>query len=169
MWQMARVAALFVAAAVAGTTAFAAAPPAIRTVTRACSTTSFTIAFDPKQRAVVADGAGHVLASASYTSASVSSRCRRVAEPKAFVGSALGPEIQHAMTFRCLASKPIRIHVHAIRNRDTDAIVGSSLSVGIGAPRLRVIAAAVLKNKGDPYAPQLYRARAYCKLGARAH
>jgi hypothetical protein len=46
--------------------------------------------------------------------------------------------------------------------------VGSSLIVGIGAPRLRVVASAVLKNKGDPYAPQLYRARAYCKLGARA-
>jgi len=167
MCQMARVAVLAIAAVVVGTSAFAAAPPSIRTVTRACSTTSFAIAFDPKRRAVVTDGAGHVLASASYTSASVSRRCRRVAEPKAFVDSSLGPEIQHAMTFLCRASKPIRIHVHAIRNRDTDAIVGSSLSVGIGAPRLRVIVAAVLKNKGDPYAPQLYRAQAYCKLGAK--
>ena len=164
---MARVAASLAAAAVTGMATLAAASTPFRPVTRACSTTSFALAFDPKRRAVVTDGAGHLLASASYTSASVSSRCRRVAEPKAFVGSALGPEIQHAMTFRCLASKPIRIHVHAIRNRDTDAIVGSSLSVGIGAPRLQVIAAAVLKNKGDPYAPQLYRARAYCKLGAK--
>jgi hypothetical protein len=165
---MARVAVLLAAAAAAiGTIASAAAPPSIRTVTRACSATSFTIAFDPRRRAVVTDGAGHVLASASYTNASVSSRCRRVAEPKAFLDSGLGPEIRRAMTFRCQASKPIRIHVHPIRNRDTDAIVGSSLSVGIGAPRLQVIAAAVLKNKGDPYAPQLYRARAYCKLGAK--
>ena len=167
MCHMARVAVLAVAAAVAGTAAFAASPPSIRTVTRACSTTSFTIAFDPKRHAVVTDGAGHVLATSSYTSASVSSRCRRVAEPKTFIDDALGPEIRKAMSIRCLASEPIRIHVHAIRNRDTDAIVGSSLSVGIGAPRLRVIAAAVLKNKGDPYAPQFYRARAYCKLGAK--
>jgi hypothetical protein len=165
---MLRVAAFLAAAAAIGATAFAAAPPTIPTVTRACSTRSFTIAFDPKRRAVVTDGAGHVLATSSYTSASVSSRCRRVAEPKGYVDAALGPEIHSAMTFRCLASKPIRIHVHAIRNRDTDAVVGSSLSVGIGAPRLRTIVAAVLKNKGDPYAPQLYRARAYCKLGARA-
>ena len=164
---MARVAVLLAAAAAIGTTAFAAAPASIRTVTRACSTTSFTMAFDPKRRAVVTDGAGHVLATSSYTSASVSSRCRRVAEPKGYVDGALGPEIHSAMTFRCLTSKPIRIHVHPIRNRDTNAIVGSSLIVGIGAPRLRTIAAAVLKNKGDPYAPQLYRARAYCKLGAK--
>ena len=42
--------------------------------------------------------------------------------------------------------------------------IGSSLSVSSGP--LRVIAAAVLKNKGDPYASTVYRARAYCKLGA---
>ena len=163
---MARVAALLAAAAAIGTTAFAAAPPSIRTVTRACSTTSFTFAFDPKRRAVVTDGAGHVLASSSYTSASISSRCRRVVKPKAFVDGGLGPATHSAMTVRCMTSKPIRIHVHPIRN-EADAIVGSSLSVGIGAPRLRVVAAAVLKKSGSPYAPQLYRARAYCKLGAR--
>jgi hypothetical protein len=163
---MARVAALLAAAAAIGT-AFVAAPPSVRTVTRACSTSSFTIVFDPKRRAVVTDGARHVLASASYTSASFSSRCRRVAEPRALVDAGLGPATHGATTVRCLTSQPIRIHVHPIRN-DADAIVGSSLSVGFGAPRLRVVVAAVLKNKGSPYAPQLYRARAYCKLGARA-
>ena len=46
--------------------------------------------------------------------------------------------------------------------------VGSNLGVGIGAPRLRVIVSAVLKNRGDPYASRVYRARSYCKLGAKS-
>ena len=163
---MARVAALLAAAAVTGMATLAAASTPFRPVTRACSTTSFALAFDPKRRAVVTDGAGYVLAAASYTSASVSSRCQRVAEPKALVDDGLGPATHSAMTARCSTSQPIRIHVHPIRN-ERDAIVGSSLSVGIGAPRLRVVAAAVLKGKGSPYAPRLYRARAYCKLGAK--
>ena len=58
------------------------------------------------------------------------------------------------------------MHVNPIRS-ESGAIVGGNLVVGVGTdPRLRVIASAVLKNKGDPYASRVYRAAAYCKLGA---
>jgi hypothetical protein len=139
---------------------------AVRTGTVACSTNSFALSFDPKQRAVVTSS-GKVLASASFTSRSFGSSCRRVSEPKRLLDGGLGPEIRSAISFRCAASEPIRIHVHPITNEAGDKIVGSSLSVGIGTTRLRVIAAAVLKNRGDPYASTVYRARSYCKLGAR--
>ena len=133
--------------------------------TAVCASRSFTMTFDPKRRAFVTDGA-HVLASASFTSRAVSSRCRRVREPKRFLVGGLGPEIRARTSFRCLATRPIRVHVNPIRN-DAGAIVGTSLQAGIGTDaRLRVIASAILKNKGDPYASRVYRAAAYCKLGA---
>lgn len=135
------------------------------TATAVCAAHSFTMTFDPKRQAVVSDGT-HVLASASFTSRAVSSRCRRVAEPKRYVDGGLGPEIRARTSFRCLADKPIRVHVNPIRN-DAGAIVGSSLQVGIGTDaRLRVISSAILKNKGNSYASRVYRAAAYCKLGA---
>ena len=149
--------------------ALVAAPASSSTMrlsaTAVCTTQSFTMTFDPKRRAVVSDGT-HVLASASFTSRAVSSRCRRVAEPKRFLDGGLGREIRARTSFRCLATKPIRVHVNPIRN-DAGAIVGTSLQAGIGTDaRLRVIASAILKNKGDPYASRVYRAAAYCKLGA---
>jgi hypothetical protein len=136
-----------------------------QTATAVCASHSFTMTFDPKQKAFVSDGT-HVLASASFTSRAVSSRCRRVAEPKRFVDGGLGPPIRAGTSFRCLATKPLRVHVNPIRN-EAGAIVGSSLQVGIGTDaRLRVIASAILKNKGNPYASRVYRAATYCKLGA---
>ena len=123
------------------------------------------MAFDPKRQAVVNDGA-HVLASASFTSRTISSRCRRVAEPKRMVSAGLGGEIRGRTSFRCLTTQPIRVHVNPIRN-DAGAIVGSSFQVGIGTDAsLHVIASAILKNKGNPYASRVYRAATYCKLGA---
>jgi hypothetical protein len=137
----------------------------VGTGTVACGTNSFQISFDPKQRVVVT-GDGKMLATASFTARSLGSACRRVAEPKAFLDGGLGAEIRRPISFRCAANEPIRIHVNPIRN-DAGGIVGSSLSVGIGAPRLKVIASAVLKNRGSPYASRVYRARSYCKLGAK--
>jgi hypothetical protein len=135
------------------------------TATAVCATHSFTMTFDPKRRAFVTDGT-RVLASGSFTSRAVSSRCRRVPEPKRFVGAGLGPEIRARTSFRCLATKPIRVHVNPIRN-EAGAIVGTSLEAGIGTDAtLRVIASAILKNKGDPYASRVYRSSTYCKLGA---
>jgi hypothetical protein len=55
--------------------------------------------------------------------------------------------------------------VNPIRGGNTNAVVGSNLVVGIGSP-LRVIASAILRNKGDPYGSRVYRAATYCKLGA---
>jgi hypothetical protein len=159
-------AAVFVALAV-GATAVAASAGSrqVSTVTAVCATHSFTVSFDPKRQAVVSDGR-NTLASVSFTSRSVSSRCRRVAAPKRYLGGRLGAEIRVRTSFRCLATKPIRVHVNPIRN-DAGAVVGSSLQVGIGSEaRLRVIASAILKNKGDPYASRVYRAATYCKLGA---
>jgi hypothetical protein len=135
------------------------------TATAVCATRSFTMTFDPKRRAVVTDGT-HVLASGSFTSRAVSSRCRRVREPKRFLDGGLGAEIRARTSFRCLATRPIRVHVNPIRN-EAGAIVGTSLQAGIGTnARLRVIASAILKSKGDPYASRVYRAARYCKLGA---
>jgi hypothetical protein len=151
------------AAAVLG--AAASGSRQVSTATAVCGTHSFTMAFDPKRRAVVTDGT-HVLASVSFTSRSVSSRCRRVAGPKRYLDGGLGAEIRRAISFRCLATKPIRVHVSPIRD-DAGAVVGSSLQAGIGTDaRLRVIASAILKNKGNPYASRVYRAATYCKLGA---
>jgi hypothetical protein len=162
MLRVGVVLACFLAAA---TVALGASAPAVRTATAICSAHAFTIVFDPSRQAVVTDGE-HVLASATFTSRVVSSRCRRVPEPKRYVGGGLGPEIRARTSFRCLANKPIRVHVNPIRN-DAGAIVGSSLQVGIGTnSRLRVIASAILKNRGNPYASRVYRAAAYCKLGA---
>jgi hypothetical protein len=135
------------------------------TATAVCASHSFTMTFDPKRKAVVTDGT-QVLASGSFTSRAVSSRCRRVPEPKRFVDGGLGSEIRARTSFRCLANGPIRVHVNPIRN-DAGAIVGTSLQAGIGTDaRLRVIASAILKNKGDPYASRVYRSATYCKLGA---
>jgi hypothetical protein len=163
LWDMVR-AVVLVALAAMG---FAASPGSrqVSTATAVCATHSFTMAFDPKRQVVVTDGA-HVLASASFTSRVVSSRCRRVAEPKRFVDGGLGPKIRARTSFRCLANRPIRVHVNPVRN-EAGAIIGSSLQVGIGTDaRLRVIASAILKNKGNPYASRVYRAATYCKLGA---
>jgi hypothetical protein len=135
------------------------------TATAVCASHSFTMTFDPKRKAIVTDGT-HVLASASFTSRAVSSRCRRVPEPKRFVNGGLGSEIRARTSFRCLANGPIRVHVNPIRN-DAGAIVGTSLQAGIGTDaRLRVIASAILKNKGNLYASRVYRSATYCKLGA---
>ena len=163
---MARVLVVLAAAAVAAaaSSSIAGAPTRL-TATAVCATHSFTMTFDPKRKAVVTDGV-HVLASATFTSRAVSSRCRRVAEPKRFLDGGLGPEIRARTSFRCLANKPIRVHVNPIRN-EAGAIVGTSLQAGIGTDaRLRVIASAILKNKGNPYASRVYRAATYCKLGA---
>jgi hypothetical protein len=159
---MARVLVVLAAAALA---APASSSTMRLTATAVCASHSFTMTFDPKGKAFVSDGR-HVLASASFTSRAVSSRCRRVPEPKRFLDGGLGPEIRARTSFRCLANKPIRVHVNSIRN-DAGAIVGTSLQAGIGTDaRLRVIASAILKNKGDPYASRVYRAARYCKLGA---
>jgi hypothetical protein len=165
LWNMVRVAVLV--ALVAGATAVAAGAGSRQgsTATAVCATHSFTMAFDPKRQAVVTDGR-QVLASATFTSRAVSNRCRRVPEPKRYVNGGLGAEIRARTSFRCLATKPIRVHVNPIRN-EAGAVVGTSLQVGIGSDaRLRVIASAILKNKGNPYASRVYRAATYCKLGA---
>ena len=159
---MARVLVVLAALALA---APASSSTARLTATAVCATHSFTMTFDPKRKAFVTDGT-HVLASGSFTSRAVSSRCRRVPEPKRFLDGGLGREIRARTSFRCLANKPIRVHVNPIRN-EAGAIVGTSLQAGIGTDaRLRVIASAILKSKGDPYASRVYRAAAYCKLGA---
>ena len=163
---MARVLVVLAAAAVAAaaSSSIAGAPTRL-TATAVCATHSFTMTFDPKRKAFVTDGT-HVLASGSFTSRAVSSRCRRVPEPKRFVNGGLGPKILARTSFRCLTTQPIRVHVNPIRN-DAGAVIGSSLQVGIGTDaRLRVIASAILKNKGNPYASRVYRAATYCKLGA---
>ena len=169
MWLMVRAATfaaavvVFVAIAVA---ALAAGPASrqVGTATAVCATHSFTMTFDPMRQAVVTDGE-RVLASISFTSRAVSTRCRRVAEPKRYVYSGLGSAIRARTSFRCLANKPIRVHVNPIRGGASNAVVGSNLVVGIGSP-LRVIASAILKNKGDPSASRVYRAATYCKPGA---
>jgi hypothetical protein len=135
----------------------------VSTATAVCAAHSFTMTFDPKRRAVASDGV-HVLASASFRSRFVSGRCRRVAEPRDYVYSGLGAPIRARTSFRCLAAKPIRVHVNPIRN-NAGAVVGSGLWVGIGSP-FRIIAYAILKNKGVPGASRVYRAAVYCKLGA---
>jgi hypothetical protein len=163
---MARLTALLVGAAVLGTAALAANSPP-RTQTAACPTRSFTVSFDPTKQVVVADGAGHRLASASFTAAGISRRCRRLGEPKGFVNAGLGAEFRGRTGFRCAASQPIRIHVNPIRNGTTGGRAGSWLGVGLGVDgRFRTIVSAVLKNKGSRYASRVYRARDYCKLGA---
>jgi len=135
----------------------------VSTATAVCATHSFTMTFDPKRQVVVTDGV-HALASATFRSRAIGSGCRRVAAPKRYVYSGLGAPIRARTSFRCLAAKPIRVHVNPIRN-GAGAIVGSGLWVGIGSP-FRVIAYAILKNKGDPSASRVYRAATYCKLGA---
>ena len=156
---------LAIVAVAAGTSASSVGAPALGTATAVCAMHSFTMTFDPKRRAVISDDVG-MLASATFTSREISNRCRRVREPKAYVDGGLGKEIRSRTSFRCLTTQPIRVHVNPIRN-EAGAIVGSSIGAAIGTKaRLRVIASAVLKNKGNPYASRVYRAATYCKLGA---
>jgi len=156
-----------VAVAVAALAVGFSTSASIGTGTVACAMSSFSVSFDPARRVVVTSGDNKVLASASFTARSLGSECKRVAEPKGYADGGLGPEIRKTISFRCAANAPIRIHVNPITD-EAGKIVGSNLSVGIGAPRLRVIASAVLKNRGDPYASRVYRARSYCKLGAKS-
>jgi len=163
---MARLVVLLAAAAVAAATAASVAgAPVLATATAACGTHSFTIAFDPKRRAVLTDGV-HVLASVSFTSRFISSRCRPVSDPNRYFAGGLGAGIGMRTSFRCLTSKPIRVHVSATHN-GSGSVIGGGLVVGIGSDtRLRVIASAVLAKKGGRYASRVYRAATYCKLGA---
>jgi hypothetical protein len=117
------------------------------------------VMFDPKTR-VVAVAADARLGFASFTERWVSGACRRVPEPRAFVGK-LGPELRRPLRLHCAASKPLRIHVNPIRG--DGAVVGSSFQVGFGDP-LQVIASAILKNRGSPYASRIYRDPKYCRL-----
>jgi opacity protein-like surface antigen len=166
---MARLVVLLVTAAVAAATAASVAgAPALSEATAACATRSFTIAFDPKRGAVLTDG-GHVLASVSFTSRFISGRCRRAPDPSRYDAGGFGAGIGTHTSFRCLTSKPIRVHVSATHN-GSGAVIGGGLIVGIGNDtRLRVIASATLSRKGGRYSSRVYRAATYCKLGARAH
>ena len=156
---------LAAAAAAAAGSASVAAAPALTTATAACSTHSFAIAFDPKRRAVLTDG-GHVLASVSFTSRFISGRCRRVPNPNRYDSGGFGVGIGTHVSFRCLTSKPIRVHVSATTN-GAGRVIGGGLVVGIGSDtRLRVIASATLSRKGGRYSSRVYRAATYCKLGA---
>src|SRR5437660_12293667 len=112
---MARVLVVLAAAAVAAlSSSSTGATPLLLRATAVCATHSFTMTFDPKRQAVVTDGE-RVLASISFTSRAVSTRCRRVIEPKRYVYSGLGSAIRARTSFRCLANKPIRVHVNPIR------------------------------------------------------
>jgi hypothetical protein len=164
---MARVLVVLAAAAVAAAASSSLAGGSTRqTANAVCATHSFTMTFDPKRRVVLTDG-GRVLASATFTSRSVSSRCRRVRAAKRHLYGGLGSAISGRTSFRCLTTQSIRVEVNPIWNRDTGAVVGSSVQVGVGTTsRMRVIVSAILKNKGDPYASRVFRAAANCKLGA---
>ena len=162
---MARLVVVLVAAAAAAGSASVAGAPALSEATAACATHSFTIAFDPKRRAVLTDGA-HVLASVSFTSRFISGRCRRVPDPNRYYSGGFGVGIATRTSFRCLTSKPIRVHVSATHN-GSGAVIGGGLIVGLGNDtRLRVIASATLSRKGGRYSSRVYRAATYCKLGA---
>jgi hypothetical protein len=165
-WQVVRAAAALLAASAAvAAVGFASGGSPLGTATAVCPVTSFTVAFDPKRQVVVASG-GRLLARASFERRILGRACRRVRQPKAFRDGGLGREIRRALGFRCAASAPIRVHVNPIRDGDHPGrFVGSALVVGIGDP-FRTIVSAVLKNRGDPKASRLYRAAAYCKLGA---
>ena len=142
-----------------------AGAPAYSHATAACRTHSFTITFDPKRRAVLTDG-GHVLASVSFTSRFISGRCRRVPDPNRYYSGGFGVGIGTRTSFRCLTSKPIRVHVSATTN-GSGRVIGGGLVVGIGSDTsLRVIASATLSRKGGRYSSRVYRAATYCKLGA---
>jgi hypothetical protein len=157
------VAAVLAVLAVVAVAGFASAASSSGTATAVCPVRSFTVSFDPRRSAVVKSG-GRVLASATFETRTLGGLCRRVPEPKAFRDGGLGAEIRRPLGVRCAANAPVRVHVNPIRD-DRGKIVGTSLQVGIGDP-LRVIVSVILKNKGSPYASRIYRARAYCKLGA---
>ena len=112
---------------------------------------------------------GHVLASVSFTSRFISGRCRRVPNPNRYDSGGFGVGIVTRASFRCLTSKPIRVHVSATTN-GSGRVIGGGLVVGIGSDTsLRVIASATLSRKGGRYSSRVYRSATYCKLGARAH
>ena len=89
-----------------------------------------------------------------------------MSDPNRYFAGGLGAGIGTRTSFRCLTSKPIRVHVSATHN-GSGSVIGGGLVVGIGSDtRLRVIASAVLAKKGGRYASRVYRAATYCKLGA---
>ena len=137
---------------------FAALPP-VQTATVACAAHVVQVDFSPQRRVIVTSG-GTRLAFASFTARSLTSTCRRVPEPRAYTGGGLGPEIRRPLLVRCTSAAPLRIHVNPIVD-DNAKRIGSSLQIGTGDP-LRVIVSAILKNKGDPYASRIYRAKRYC-------
>ena len=107
------------------------------------------------------------MALVTFTKRWLTSACRSVAGPRAYRDAPLVETHQRTLV-RCVAPKPIKIHVNAIINGDspTKEPLGNTVVIGFGEP-LTVIASAVLKNEGDPLASSVYRSRAYCKAGAR--
>jgi len=139
---------------------FRAGATAITTGTIACSARSFTVVFDPKRSVLVRDSRSS-LAAASFTHANLSTTCRTIGEPTAFLDGGLGAEIRRKVTISCIAPAPIRIHVNPVTQ--SGSTVGSDLSIGVGT-RLKVLVSAVLKNRGDPLASRVYRAARYCRI-----
>jgi hypothetical protein len=123
---------------------------------------AFTLAFDPDRNAVVTSH-GARLGAVSFTRRWLSAACRRVAQRRNFAGDGLGRAVRRSVQLRCMAPKPIRIHVHPILSGDTYTFIGSVLIVGTAGPPQAVVSV-VLKNKGDPQASRIYWARAYCKV-----
>src|SRR2546423_14685794 len=94
----------------------------IGTGTVACSTSGFSISFDPAHRVVVTSGDNKVLASASFTAASLGSQCKRVAEPTGYVNGGPGAGVPQAVAVRCLPAAPIPVHANPLSNKDREIV-----------------------------------------------
>jgi hypothetical protein len=137
-------------------------PAQVQTATVACAERSVEIEFVPQSRVVVRSSSKE-LASASFLSRSLSPTCRRLREPHSFTNGGLGPEIRRHVVLRCTVSAGVRLHVNPVFD-EHGKVIGTSLQVGTTSNPFRVVASAILKNKGDPYASRIYRAKRYCAV-----
>jgi hypothetical protein len=131
-----------------------------------CGVARFTVSFDPKEQVLIEDG-GRELAWGSFTDRRVDGDCRVVREgmpaeeeAEQIDSSSLGDGVYAPVELTCSAPSPITINVNPIYYRRIGGRVdGSSVSVSSAGTS---VAAAVLKNKGDPRASRIYFAARFC-------
>ena len=127
--------------------------------TVACDADAVRISFDPAKAVEIAAG-DRTLATATFEERRVSADCEPIGGTFDEYDDGVRPQgVYRAVELECRIANGARIRVNRILNLDTGRYDGSSLSVADGE---RIVAAAVLKNEGDPKASRIYTAPQSC-------
>jgi predicted small secreted protein len=124
-----------------------------------CESDQLRIAFDPTTSVEVASG-NRTLAAATFTERRLNADCRDAPGTDVRSDDRLDQKgIDGRAELECRLRNGLHIRVNPIFNADIGRNDGSALVVLDGD---FVVAAAILKNKGDPRASRIYRAQRSC-------